>query len=691
MRQNLNFWRAKPARMDIVAAIMLLLIGALPRLMDLGLFMTADEKNWIGRSYEFIRAFLDLRFNDMLQTTHPGVTALWTIGTAVYAKAWFSHIPFTNENFFHFIKAAQFSVAALITLTIPVIYFLLQRLLRHRFVAFVATLLIALDPFLIGYSRVAHVDGLLSHLLFIAALCSMLYVRKRYSRRWLIASALTAALALLTKVPAVFILPFLGLLILTNQRPSALRYMLRARLHDLAIWLMLVVVLFVTLWPALVWVPDPKGNALVLKRDISWAATTPHDAAEEFSLNVWHYPAALLARTTPLTLFSTVVMLVVLICLTISPRFSSRFRELLAGGELKVWWWVVAYAFFFVLMMTLGAKKGDRYILPIWPALHLLTAGALAYGLAYTKDRFSERVARQATVLVMLLVFLLSATTVWRYHPYALAYSNPLFPPNLSQELGWGEGLDQVAAWLNEHAPTADVASWYPQELGMFTTARVAHINAHEQGKIRYIVLYKNMFGRPPEHYANDFIDEYYKKRDPVFIATVAGHEYAWVYEKPVYERVIGELTPGVVVRQQIETEQQGLAGIDLLLANYAGRATAGELVVRAGTSNSSLLQEWTVPVAEIDDNRWLQLAFEEAVVTAPTTFTVEISARGTTANNAPTLRYTDAFNYRASALQLRQPGDSDFIQKQGDIGIRLRYVRGNRMVTEDETRLLRQ
>src|SRR5688572_1823995 len=85
-------------RYDIGVALVLVIIAGLPRLMDLGLFLTADEKNWIGRSYEFVRAFKDFRFNDMMQTTHPGVTTMWLSGVAVTLKMFLSHIPFSFRN-----------------------------------------------------------------------------------------------------------------------------------------------------------------------------------------------------------------------------------------------------------------------------------------------------------------------------------------------------------------------------------------------------------------------------------------------------------------------------------------------------------------------------------------------------------------------------------------------------------------
>src|SRR3989344_8977037 len=170
-------------RREITIITALLVLAGLPRLLDLGVFLTADEKNWIGRSYEFIRAFKDFRFNDMLQTTHPGVTTLWLVGTSVTAKMVLEHIPFSSGNMVHFVKAAQLPIAMMTTLTIPLMYWLMKRLWGSS-IALVAAVLIALDPFLVGYSRVAHVDALLAHFLFIAALGLLIYRQTNYSQRW---------------------------------------------------------------------------------------------------------------------------------------------------------------------------------------------------------------------------------------------------------------------------------------------------------------------------------------------------------------------------------------------------------------------------------------------------------------------------------------------------------------------------
>lgn len=669
-------------------------------MLDLGVFLTADEKNWIGRSYEFVRAFKDWRFNDMLQTTHPGVTTLWLVGGAVTAKMLLSHVPFSFQNLSHFVVAAQLPVAVINALIVPVIYLLLLRLFpKQRGLAALASVMMALDPFLIGYSRVAHVDALLAGFMFLAALATMLYVQKSYARRWLVASALLTGLAVLTKAPAVFMVPFFGLVVLARERREFFRGVtIRERGRDFLLWLLIVGLLFFLLWPAMLFVNNPQGNVLVLKRDLVIAAATPHNMTENYTLNPSHYLYTLLTRTTPVTLVFSVMVVIVSASRVLSTALRPHRASSPAAGGVRARgggppssatrsavYLLIAYVFFFVLMMTLGAKKGDRYILPVYPAIDVLAAMG-AWSLALGASRIISKLKLQISnttrlgnaVFIMLSFFtvLYFGFTVYGYHPYAIAYSNPLFPDNLSQELGWGEGLEQVGAWLDKEDPKAVVAAWYPEELAAYTTASVAHINAHEQPRVHYVVLYKNMFGRAPDHYANDFIDEYYKKRKPVFVARVAGKEFAWVYTKETFERVVGEIVPGMRMGQQLEIGDNGLLrGIEILTATFSGRADEGELVVKLRESlDGVLIHQWRIPVSQIEDNQWLKLELPQ--LEPGGTFFVEIGAEGTRVGNAPTVRYSSDYNYWPSRMLFNNNTSGELTGadvRDGDLAIHLR------------------
>jgi hypothetical protein len=666
----MNFWQRTAAyiqsrRIDLGIVVGIFILAALPRMLTLGTFLTADEKNWIGRSYEFVRAFKDFRFNDMLQTTHPGVTTLWLSGLSVTAKMYLSHTPFNGGTLANFIHAGQWPIALVNALAVPLMYVFLRKLLRQRTIPLIAAVCIALDPLLIGYSRVAHVDALLASFLFLAALATLICIERGYDKRWLVASAVLSSLAILTKIPGVFIIPFFFLALLAQGKNVwAEKSYLVDRARDVTIWILVLLMLGIILWPAIMWVPNPAGNALAIKRDLVVAVGTPHDMTEDYTLNAWHYPAALLDRTTPVTFVLTLV--------AVGALLTALLRKSVVLDQ-RIWWLIISYIFFFIVMMTLGAKKGDRYILPVWPAIDTLAAFGL-YSLLQWRRRVGYVLGAGAALYLLF--------TVASYHPYAIAYSNPLFPDNWSQELGWGEGLDQVAAWLNTNHPDAVVASWYPEELGALTSARVAHINAHEQLNVRYVVLYRNMFGRDKANPANDFIDEYYKKKTPVFVARVQGKEFAWVYEKHVYERVIGEMVPGMEVSQAVTISHPHLAGLELGLATYSGKAAAGVVNV-ALTQADKTVAVWELPVKDIEDAKPTAVTLPDSAVVATGPAVIHISATGTSAGNAPTVRYTKDFTWRPESIAVNGKATA------GNLSVRLRYMLpNNQIATEDDTRL---
>lgn len=684
----------KAHRIDVLIVLLLLIVAGVPRLLGLGTFLTADEKNWIGRSYEFVRAFKDFRFNDMLQTTHPGVTTLWMAGASITVKMFVDSVPFSFTNLVHFVKASQLPIALANTLAVPVLYVFLRSLWpKRRFTAVAAALFVALDPFFIGYSRVVHVDALLASLLFLAALAIIIYAKNQFSRRWLIIAALFSAASLLTKFPAVFLFPFFVLVVGVYEWQNIQRGRIDpTRFKEAVLGLSIIVITVLLVWPALLWVPNPAGNLTIIREDISLAAVTPHDMTQEYSLNSAHYLYALATRTSPL-IWLFIGGYFISRAWRLGKKRSARLADL--APELLL----VSYIFFFVVMMTLGAKKGDRYILPVFPALDVLAAlgfvslvSSIAKSIELRMKHYESRVFRLVLNAVFVIPVIYLAFTVYSYHPYTIAYSNPLLPDNLSQELGWGEGLEQVGAWLSQQAPQATVASWYPEELAAFTSARVQHINAHEHPVVEYVVLYRNMFGRDPAHPANDFIDEYYRKQEPVFVATVARKEFAWVFAKRAFEGVLGELTPDIRVGQEMGVEHDALAGVALLLATYNGRANVGSLIVelKSGLEQESLYV-WEIPLSSVEDNVWHQFVLPERLAALEKVF-VEIRTVGTSPKQAPTIRYTALHDYRPSAYLFSKetPLTASDVRK-GDLGATLLYEVEGEIRRETDTKLFQR
>jgi hypothetical protein len=478
-------------------------------------------------------------------------------------------------------------------------------------------------------------------------------------------------------VPALYLLPVAGVVFLTARR-AAHAWKWKQGFVIFLLWLLGVGLLVLIGWPALIWVPDPTGNVLLVKRDVVRAVTIPHHMVEEYRLRPWHYPATILARTTPLTLFAALGGLIWLVVNWWRRRKVSSWRGLA----------LFLFLLGFIALMTAGAKKGDRYILPVFWIIDLAAAWALIAAGSWMVRKLALRRKWLSYSFVLLGAGWLG-WYLWTLHPYYLAHYNKIFRPNLSQSLGWGEGYEQVAQFFNK-LPGAEgitVAAWYPDELNVLTKATVLHINAHNQGKVAYVVLYRNMFGRPPDHWANDFIDEYYRKRRPVFTASVNGLPYAWVYAKRRYPHVVGELRGSVKLMQTFRSKFPHLTRIDVLMANYRRKNTA-DLVfsLRRHPRDQENLRTVVVNAEKIKDNNWHAFRFSPLPDSAGKTYTWVLESPEATKGNAVTVWATDR-PYEEGEMYVFRSKNTTWQQarKPGALAFRVYYlVDGRERIAEE-------
>jgi hypothetical protein len=195
------------------------------------------------------------------------------------------------------------------------------------------------------------------------------------------------------------------------------------------------------------------------------------------------------------------------------------------------------------VLMSFGEKKFDRYILPVYPALDLV-AGlgwfALFWQLMQNKWR---GVLHYAPIFIAVVVILIQIGDSMRTFPYYLSYYNPLLggsrkAPEVMQ-IGWGEGLDQAAEYINAK-PNGDklkVASWYPE--GCFSyffdgnnlPMEYFTDTSSDQWKrftsADYAVVYINQWQRQiPEA-----VLEYVSQLTPEHSIWINGLEYARIYK----------------------------------------------------------------------------------------------------------------------------------------------------------------
>jgi hypothetical protein len=529
-----------------------LILGAAARLVASDVAITADEDNWMRRAGGFTYGLLNGQFGRTYQNGHPGVTTMWitllTLGPdrtvefadRVHNQRFVGRVP----GFWEALVDARLGFAVSTSVLVALIAIFTWRLFGPV-LGILAAILVGLEPFFLAISQLVHMDAVLSGCMVASVLAGLVRTASGGHVAWVALSGLLAGLSLLSKSPAVYLALFVpALLILGGSgadtcKAASLDLRRRlpqlvggpdssrpvsSRLIDLAIWSGTTLLTIVALWPA-IWVLGPSE---VLDRIAAFTSETggrPHEAGTFFLGSPMadpgprFYPVALAFRLAPLTILG-------LVALVFSwPRAPATWRPPVH--------WLVAYCLGFGLMMTLGAKKLDRYILPLFPALGVLAA----VGLHAVATRWSAHTRSAGPRAVAALA--LAALVIWpaaSAYPYFLSYYNPLLGGGAAAQravmVGNGEGLDQVANWINAQ-PNAEnlwvVAHSY-DILQPMMLASGEPLRDRVPSNADYVVLYlfQTQIGHSPRVLA-----EYWDRHEPDLRVWINGIEYARIYRGP--------------------------------------------------------------------------------------------------------------------------------------------------------------
>ena len=504
-------WRTWP--LVQISYLVVALMAIIPRVLDLGRFLTVDEiDHWIDRSTQFLAAIESGHLAGTAITSHPGVTTMWlgSLGLLLHQRA-VDWMLVSASSFAAKLAFMQLPVALVNAGGVVLGYYLLRRLLPQT-IALCAALLWAADPFVIGYSRVLHVDALAGTWLTISVLAACAYWLHA-PRTWLLVlSGCSAGLALLSKSPAAVVLPLVAAIALTS-RP------LRPAIATLAIWAGCCVLTIAVLWPAVLVAPLQVFE--LLRSGVVENGALPHSNGNFFLGRVdlapgpLFYPVALVLRTTPWTLVGLLLLIVAL------RRLPSARRDLAVLATLVI-----------VLMVGLDIfpKKHNRYLEPAFPAVDILAAAGLMSLFAGGTGR--SRLAPGACAVLGVVAGVNAAS----WHPYGIAAFNQLLggAPAGAQTflIGWGEGLEQAADWLNQQPNIDDtlVATTLKEPLGLYLHPGTSVITPRLDipAKTSYLVVYvRNVQEAPPEFP----FDQFYGRVAPVHVVEIHGVPYAWIYQ----------------------------------------------------------------------------------------------------------------------------------------------------------------
>jgi len=548
-----------PLRRFISPSLLLLssvifLLALLPRLGALGRYVTPDELHWVDRSIRFSQALSQGDLASTIQAGHPGVTTMWLGSLGLMLQRVFNPaapVPgalpeFAPQNaeamryLAQFLTPMRWPVILVTSFNLVLLFWLLSRVVDRR-AAFLAAALVALDPFAVALGGILHVDSLL--MTFSLASLAALSVglnrpspqplsllgrgwRAASGEGWLVFSGVLAGLAMLSKSPAIVLVPTAGLVIAldTFYKRAPLGTVIRSSL----IWGLSAAFIFIALYPAM-WAAPFKAlqrlTETAEKHSETAHAVNFFFGNSERDPGAAFYPVVLAFRSTPILWVGL---------LTFGALLARAKSEIHLRLRNTAWpFWVLAILFLGVI--TLGAKKLDRYVLPTLEALNVIGAIGLAFALdviaqrsSTTPQRGSAQNAWSSGMLALTLVIPFAQfLTVW---PLTLRAYNPLLGgyagASRALPVGGGESAE-VARQLNDSAIASQsiaatdivgTAPFYTGTLWPATNAGYAQAD--------YLLFNASDFQLTP-----DAVSHWIDGLHPVMTLTVQSQPFAWLYE----------------------------------------------------------------------------------------------------------------------------------------------------------------
>ena len=470
-----SLFRARGAAFWGVVLAALLIV---PRVIDLGTVLTVDEPLWQARAARFIEGIATGDPAKTFASGQPGVITMWLAGLATPWKS---------------LAASQAAVAMSVTIATLLSLGLLAKLTNPG-VAIVGGIFMALDPFFIAHSRIVHTDALLASFMLLALLALLLW-QKTEQRRYLVYGSIGTALAILTKlfgvallVPAFLLLCAPAWRSLIRRTDASLPFRgLSTAVRPLLLFGVVLLLTVGIVWPALTFTPRVP-LAFMAQRVSLHSQSAPIGRGGG---DPWYYPREFLRRLTPVT---TVLGAVAVAGIAVgngkrAPLFPGRFPLMVLLGT----------GMFYAVALSLSEQKSDRYLLYAHLAADLAAGGALLW-LASLLERSLRLPRRFGTLLLTGAAAVLLLNDLVQLHPRYIAHWNELVPVPENAKFGWGEGLEEAAAYLHETDVPRErlrISSYYPGALRHFLPGvHVERFTSYTDPSYQFAVLYRSMYGR---------------------------------------------------------------------------------------------------------------------------------------------------------------------------------------------------
>lgn len=388
--------RIKEKTKDIITVLAIMLIGVLFlayfKIKHSTTFINLDELLWMYRSRFFMDRLLESDFSNLIQSSQPGIMVMWLAGPFMkildydfslisnfiesFHKAGVPYNVINDWNPELYLEYKEISflfnipILGLIFIFISSLYYLLVKLGFSKWATVFSLLLITTTPYYIYFTT--PTDKLVGIFSTLSLLSLLVYVSGKGGKRFLLLSAILCSWAALTKLSALFLVPFSFLVLIFYKNCSEFQVSsFKNAIKDYLLWLAIFFTTSVIFLPTII--TDPRSILNFFSKESSERIIAANPADYDVFLN-FKIILAYLSDSFVLSFnLLAVILFIAFLCLIVQKIKCKTAinRELLV---------FTAYFFAFFLFVTLFSKAmySFRYLVPILIIFQII-AGAGIY------------------------------------------------------------------------------------------------------------------------------------------------------------------------------------------------------------------------------------------------------------------------------------------------------------------------
>ncbi len=515
-------------RTSVLATVFVLVFFStrIPRLQNDEI--NPDAVNWHYRSEQFVVGLKHNLLEKTYQHYHPGVTLMWITGIPIELYKQITGINvYTHENFLTFHFVAKLSLVVVQAVLSVLVLFYLAKIIGFA-KAFLTIFIFSMEPFVLGNSRLFHMDLIFTLFTFLGLITSFLYI----DTRKIIYTVLTGAfisLAFLTRSIGIgqllFVLGFggLALLIQIKNFKSVWQYISLV----LIVFIGFTFLLFPALWKNPVYVMSDifsEAQRIGLEdghNQIFFGKKTQNPG-------ILFYPIVLLLKISPFVLIGLAGYLFKIINIL---RKKEENNIKLVGATKKIGFvtFLLVYYLGYFSVMIYSSKKLDRYMLTVFPLLAYLSG----YGYYYMYGFFTRARKLKFYIALSTLTFIVFVVVpLVKVFPYYFVYTSPLFgsAQNANKIVGqkpFGMGIPDLLNFIDtRYGPDVNLGFIDTKPMrAIYPNSKVFDIRVDGASNYDLLILGIN------EEIPDDILDSAYTF-NKTYSYYINGLEYWRVYEK---------------------------------------------------------------------------------------------------------------------------------------------------------------